>query len=1130
MALHLILGNSGSGKTYGMYQELIRQAEHTPDRTFLIIVPEQFTLQTQRELVELHPDHVIRNIEVLSFDRLAYRVFSELGTKKGDTLEEVGKSLVLRRVAEEKAKDLTVLSRQMKKPGYISEMKSLISEFQQYDISSETLTEMGELDGFPESFRKKMHDIRTMYDGFNAFLEDRYITREEILDLLTDVIGESAVCKDAVFSFDEFTGFTPIQKKLLYRIFSISKDVYVTVTIDPGVDYLGEIKEEELFSMSKKKIRDLIRIAEDTNTPIASPLYLDGTDSPRFIKGGRMLHLEQCMAKGIKAPYQGQSQDVIELLEFSDPRRELAYVASKIKDLCRTKGFHYRDFGLVCPDLEAYAHLAPNVFQKNDIPLFVDGKTTVEGHPLIELVRGLFEVLASDFSYWSVFHMLRSGIPMVSVEEIDRFDNYVMAVGVKGYSSYQKDFPYLPKGFTAEELLDINEIRQRIMSYLEPFRQGIQDADGNVEEMAKALVHVLDALDVRNFLEKSALREEDEGNYSQAREDRQVFGMLISLLHKMADILSLDRLSTEEFVEILNAGFETFKVGLIPPSNDRVVLGDIQRTRFHEIKVLFLLGANDGQLPKNDGRGGILSDLERNMLRQDGFRLSETTRERSFEQRFYLYMILTKPTMGLYISTTQRGFDGKEAKPSYLMQEMMQYFPDCRIHRMDAMDLLELAYHPAALDELLILLLRDFMENENQGDSLVLSGLLLWYQKNDRERLKEILSSVFYVHEPEQLALASGEKLSRSNLQGSVTKLEKYASCAYAYFLQYGLHLGERQEHELDQMDVGNLYHDVLKKYSDTLMNDPKYQAYDFSTVTDQISDEILKSCIALSYEKMWKQELFMDPRSAYTLREMQSTLKRSIQLLRNQVQRGRFLPQAFEVKLSEIGSLDALNYELSNGDLMHFSGQIDRIDTMETDDKVYVKIIDYKSGSQTLDPARVKAGLQIQILVYMDAALEGQERSRGKETVPAAVYLYHVKDQTVDEKKGDMTEAEIREEVLKAVGRDGLINEDETVLYALDEHPGGKNSLTSPVYPSKSSRISEKRFREILGEVRELIQTEGEEIRKGNIQAMPYRMKDANGCAYCSYHAICGFDPSLEGYDYRDVDPYVTWKGEEDV
>ena len=503
---------------------------------------------------------------------------------------------------------------------------------------------------------------------------------------------------------------------------------------------------------------------------------------------------------------------------------------------------------------------------------------------------------------------------------------------------------------------------------------------------------------------------------------------------------------------------------------------------------------------------------------------------RAFEQGFYLYMILTKPTMGLYISTTQRGFDGKEAKPSYLMQEMMQYFPDCRIHRMDAMDLLELAYHPAALDELLILLLRDFMENENQGDSLVLSGLLLWYQKNDRERLKEILSSVFYVHEPEQLALASGEKLSRSNLQGSVTKLEKYASCAYAYFLQYGLHLGERQEHELDQMDVGNLYHDVLKKYSDTLMNDPKYQAYDFSTVTDQISDEILKSCIAESYEKMWKQELFMDPRSAYTLREMQSTLKRSIQLLRNQVQRGRFLPQAFEVKLSEIGSLDALNYELSNGDLMHFSGQIDRIDTMETDDKVYVKIIDYKSGSQTLDPARVKAGLQIQILVYMDAALEGQERSRGKETVPAAVYLYHVKDQTVDEKKGDMTEDEIREEVLKAVGRDGLINEDETVLYALDEHPGGKNSLTSPVYPSKSSRISEKRFREILGEVRELIQTEGEEIRKGNIQAMPYRMKDANGCAYCSYHAICGFDPSLEGYDYRDVDPYVTWKGEEDV
>ena len=278
---------------------------------------------------------------------------------------------------------------------------------------------------------------------------------------------------------------------------------------------------------------------------------------------------------------------------------------------------------------------------------------------------------------------------------------------------------------------------------------------------------------------------------------------------------------------------------------------------------------------------------------------------------------------------------------------------------------------------------------------------------------------------------------------------------------------------------------------------------------------------IAESYEKMWKQELFMDPRSAYTLREMQSTLKRSIQLLRNQVQRGRFLPQAFEVKLSEIGSLDALNYELSNGDLMHFSGQIDRIDTMETDDKVYVKIIDYKSGSQTLDPALNSAVDGATLISHMFSGLAKWEKddSGALEIVP------------------DCAE-ELPDGVENADGtvtytyklRDGLINEDETVLYALDEHPGGKNSLTSPVYPSKSSRISEKRFREILGEVRELIQTEGEEIRKGNIQAMPYRMKDANGCAYCSYHAICGFDPSLEGYDYRDVDPYVTWKGEEDV
>lgn len=272
MALHLYLGNSGSGKTYGMYKELIRQSEESPRRRFLLLVPEQFTLQTQKDLVLLHPDHVLVNLEVLSFDRLSYRVFQELGVKQPDVLEEVGKNLILRRVAEEKKDELTVLSKYVKKPGYISELKSLFSEFQQYDISPEDVTDMGNAPGFPDGFRQRMEDIRRMYEGFQSFLSDRYITREEILDRLADVIGESRVVRNAVIAFDGFTGFTPVQKKVLERMFPIAGEVYATVTTLPEGDYLQEGSGDRLFSMSARMIRTLLDVAEESGQAAASPV------------------------------------------------------------------------------------------------------------------------------------------------------------------------------------------------------------------------------------------------------------------------------------------------------------------------------------------------------------------------------------------------------------------------------------------------------------------------------------------------------------------------------------------------------------------------------------------------------------------------------------------------------------------------------------------------------------------------------------------------------------------------------------------------------------------------------------------------------------------------------------------
>ncbi|MDD5867571.1 MAG: PD-(D/E)XK nuclease family protein [Lachnospiraceae bacterium] len=1164
MALHLILGNPGSGKSYRMYEELIRQSGKEPDRSFLCVVPEQFTLSTQSQLVKLHPDHILRNIEVLSFARLAYRIFSELGTKKPDTLEEVGKNLVLRRVAEKNADRLTVLKRQLKKPGYISELKSLISELQQYDIPVEMLDEIASLSGFPREFEKKIKDIRVIYQGFQDFLKDHYITREEIPDLLCDVIEESRVARNAVFSFDDFTGFTPVQKKLLYRIFSMAKDIYVTVTIDPEQDYLREAEDSELFAMSKRQIKELLKIAKETNTMLASPILCPDLPSHRFREDGEIFHLLKTMAEGERglegrSPYSGRKNHEIHLLSLLDRRRELEYTAAKIRELCRTRGYQYKDFGIVCPDLASYQNLVPRIFDRYQIPCFVDGKTSLDGHPLMEFVRGLFEIQIMDFSYRSVFHLLRSGIPILSREDTDLLDNYVLAMGIRGRSSYEKPFPYLPGNMTEDDLALINEIRENLMGNLTPFLDEIEAAEGNPRLMAMAICHLLDRLKVRKFLEGSALAFEKAGDDKREREDSEVFAMLLSLLHKMADILEDEKLTAEDFLEILNAGFETFRIGRIPPSKDRVLFGDITRTRLEEIKVLFLLGANEGQIPKSEERGGILSDLERNMLAEDGYRLSETTRERSFEQRFYLFRMLSKPSDLIYISTSVRNADGSEGKPSYLFRELKKIFPGLSVERPDAGDELSQAVSPETAESVLVDLLQDWKKRRkedryretasvsegsdagSQADSdlseadQALSGLMLWFQKTRPLDLARILSSFFYLHQPEQLSAAVGQLLSKKNLKGSVSKMEQYAACPYSYFLTYGLNLKERKEHELSDQDVGIIYHDVLKRYSDILKSDPIYKDYDFSTVTDDISDEILDRCIEDSYGEMARQEFLEDARSRFTLELMKHTLHHTVDLIRNQIRRGRFLPDDFEVNLTELASDQELSYPLSNGEVMHFTGRIDRIDIMQSDGKVYVKIIDYKSGSKEFSAPEVYGGLMIQLLIYMDAALAGEKRKFGQESVPAAAYLYHVQEPLLDETKGmeetdsgedqDRVNDQIIEETLKNVGHDGLANADEKVLLALDQNPGGKTRKSSPVYPKASNLISEESFRKVLSDVRDLVVKEGEEIRAGRIEARPYRLKGSTGCDYCKLKSVCGFDSSLNGFRYREIDPNAGWK-----
>ena len=336
MALQLIYGNSGSGKSTYIYEKVIQMAQADRRRNFYVIVPEQFTMQTQRELVRRSKNHVIVNIDVVSFERLAYRIFDELGIQN-TVMEETGKSLVLRKIAEEKGKDLTVLRGNIRKMGYINELKSMISELMQYDISAEELEDFLHQLKPDSNLYYKLSDVHTMYAAFEEYLRGQYVTAERVLDVLAEAVDDSKLLRDAVFVFDGFTGFTPVQMKLLHRCLHVVKGMYVTVTLDVREDPLADHGIQDLFYMSRKMTAALLRAAQEEAYVVEEPVFLPVGENSRLAQSPVLAHLEQNLFRVRSHRYEESCGEALCIYSLATPREELSFAAWKLSHLMREK-------------------------------------------------------------------------------------------------------------------------------------------------------------------------------------------------------------------------------------------------------------------------------------------------------------------------------------------------------------------------------------------------------------------------------------------------------------------------------------------------------------------------------------------------------------------------------------------------------------------------------------------------------------------------------------------------------------------------------------------------------------------------------------------------------------------------
>ena len=808
----------------------------------------------------------------------------------------------------------------------------------------------------------------------------------------------------------------------------------------------------------------------------------------------------------------------VHVLAGRDPSEEVKMVCTHISDLVRDEGYRYRDIAILTGDMDCYRHLIEREFGRHDIPFFTDRTEPILLNPFIEYIRAFIDIISDNYSISAVFRFLKSGLTDMSDEEINTLENYCIATGTKGHAKWHKRFDEHTKTVGADELLGINDTRECFIGKCDLFTKELDpkmnaSSRFTVRQFCTALYLLAKSDGIEDKLKAEAQGFEESGNRKLSAEYGRIYVQIMDILDELCTLIPEELTDIRGFGDLLDSGLSAIRIGMIPTGMDYVQIGDLTRSRFDNIKALFIVGANDGVIPNTSSGGGIINDNEREFMQKldESLILAPSAREDIYTQQLYIYMAESKPTEHLYLSYSCTSANGRSLLPSYIVKKALSENPGERIERRVA---LPVYYHDEeeAFEALSDMLYSTLTGQTDRETAFRTKGLLRYFLTlaGYRPRLlnmirKEILAEANGTEDTIGAALAHA--IYGKRLIASITRLESYANCAYRFFLEYGLSLREREVFSFEARDIGTIFHDSMKEYSLMMSESGK----NWSTLPDDERDSLMDEAVSRVIERYRDTKLATSARYAYMEHRIRRIMRKSADIVSSQIRHGDFTPRYFEVDFDSMDSTKALSVKLSDDEMIRLRGRIDRVDTCEKDDGIYVRVIDYKSSHHEMDLAAVYEGRQLQLLVYLNAVMES-EKSAGKNVIPAGVLYYRMDDPMIETKK-ELTGDEIHRLIMQKLRLNGLVNNDPDVLRMMDRDLADGSDVLPVSIGSKGEikstkqTISEKDF-DILSEyVTKRIGEMGCEILAGNI-AIPVpdgkkRFTEPD-CAYCPFGAIC--------------------------
>ena len=1118
MSLYYHLGSSGAGKTTGIQKKIIKEAAKDLKRNYLFIVPEQFTLQTQREILEKSEISGMYNIDALSFNRLCHRVFEEQGVELPRVLEDTGKSMIVKKVVLEHQDELTVYRGKVKKQGFIEEMKSLIAEFYQYGIDEKRIDEMQELAGDRKILRSKLHDIKIIFEAFKKFIDGRFIMNEEVIDRMCDIAGDSALLKNSVVVLDGFTGFTPSQYNCINTMMKYCADIHVVLSIskkEAGMLKNGSLKAEgSLFELTVKTYNKLEKLA--VSNRITTDIVLYDDEKGRYRNNPSLAHLEQNI---FRFPCtKSKDHSAITLLSASDTDEEADYVTAKIRELViesvknddgdldigRENEIRYQNIAVLTGDLGTLGSILGRKFRSAGIPLFIDEKHSIACMNIVDFIDAVLETEIFDYSYESIFRFLKTGLTGIDRKSLAQLENYVIAHGIKGARRWKQEWKKQDP-----ELEKINAARAKTVEILESFKE-TEKKKPTVTERLTAIYNILDNCNVEEqlfYLSDELKNSEDEKERIKGTEYGQLFRTVVTVLERINGLLGEERIELAEFKDVLDTGFAEAKLRSIPGGADSVVIGDIERTRIDNKKVIFFVGCNDSVIPKNTSGEGLLNEFDRELFAENKIELSPTRRDSVSLNEFYLYLALTKPSKQLFITFARSMPGAKEARPAYIFGRIMKLYEGLEIKRISKFEK-DSIYRVLGSDLGLSFVIRHLKNGENTDIAAYLKEMF----KNESPELMDLLEAASKgIRNRQSLSKREAEELYGRILIGGITRLQQFAECAFSHFADYGLKLKERKEYKIGGLEIGSIYHDSLQKYAEGLKKDSikwvecppdEREKRESAAIEEVLSDAKYEDIINSSR------------RYAYLKTSIKRVIARTVDIVTKQISLGEF----------DVGFVEK-QFKHENSKMM-LTGRIDRLDVVRKNGRTYIRVIDYKTGKTAFDMDLVKAGLQLQLAIYTASAL-ADLKEMNEDAVPAGMYYYRIDDPILDHEKSS------EQDRLNKLRLDGLtVNEDEiialhdkTLVDVEGKRLPEKSSVINYNYTKEGnlykgcekSVVSKDDFDAVALAATQKANSLCEEIFAGNVDVNPYENDGINPCTYCAYSGVCGFDRKF-GDKYRKI------------